>query len=246
MRVQSIIFSPTGGTERIADILSEGLGEDIRRIDLTDSHMDFSTVPIYADDIAIIALPSYGGRVPEIAADRLSRIEGNKAATILVCAYGNRAYEDTLIELYDIAKEAGFRPVAAIAAIAEHSIARQFAHGRPDDDDRDTLSSFAEAIRDKLAAGDYPEPAIPGNRPYKERKVIGPVPEADGKCTDCGLCSRLCPVQAIGTDNPCIFCMRCIKVCPHSARSIDSGMLSRISDMLEKACCGRKEPELFV
>ena len=73
--------------------------------------------------MAVIAVPSYGGRVPGTAAGRLGAIRGNGARAVLVCVYGNRAYEDTLVELQDIAKQAGFRVTAAVAAVAEHSIA---------------------------------------------------------------------------------------------------------------------------
>lgn len=91
----------------------------------------------------MIAVPSYGGRVPQAATERLSAIRGNGAKAVLLCVYGNRAYEDTLVELEDTAKQAGFRVIAAIAAIAEHSIARQFATGRPDAQDQARLHTFA-------------------------------------------------------------------------------------------------------
>ena len=59
-------------------------------------------------------------------------MKGNQARAVLVCVYGNRAYEDTLIELKDVADKAGFVPAAAVATIAEHSIMHKFAAGRPD------------------------------------------------------------------------------------------------------------------
>lgn len=81
--------------------------------------------------------------MPQAATERLSAIRGNGAKAVLLCVYGNRAYEDTLVELEDTAKQAGFRVIAAIAAIAEHSIARQFATGRPDAQDQARLHTFA-------------------------------------------------------------------------------------------------------
>ena len=107
MSVYEICFSPTGGTEKAADMLAKGLAEDIQSVDLTDSSVKFSDVALEKEDIAVIAVPSYGGRVPGTAAERLSAIRGNGARAILVCVYGNRAYEDTLVELQDIAKQAG-------------------------------------------------------------------------------------------------------------------------------------------
>lgn len=60
------------------------------------------------EDVAIVAVSSYSGRVPSTAAERISKIQGNGAKAIIVCVYGNRAYEDTLVELQDLVQQAGF------------------------------------------------------------------------------------------------------------------------------------------
>lgn len=146
MNIVQIVFSPTGGTQKVADTLTEQLGTTVRHIDLSDAGVDFSSVQLEKDDIAVIAVPSFGGRVPALASGRLSAVHGNQARCVLVGVYGNRAYEDTLTELNDVAVSCGFQTVAAVAAIAEHSIAHQYAAGRPDDQDRKTLHDFAEKI----------------------------------------------------------------------------------------------------
>ena len=253
MRLYEISFSPTGGTKKAADFLAKGLSEEIVPVDLTDSQMDFSTVSLNSEDVALIAVPSYGGRVPETAVKRISGLKGNGAKAVLVCVYGNRAYEDTLAELEDTAKEAGFQVIAAVSAVAEHSIVRQIAAGRPDSQDEAQLAEFAGKIRAKLEKGDAKEPDIPGNRPYKKRGGSGMVPKPDKDCTSCGLCARKCPVQAIDLNNPkkvdehaCISCMRCISVCPQHARKVNGVMLAAVHTMLSKVCSGRKEGELFL
>ena len=73
-------------------------------------------------DLVLIAVPSYGGRVPALAAQRLAAVRVHQARCVIVCVYGNRAYEDTLAELRDVAEQAGIRVFAAIAAFAVHSI----------------------------------------------------------------------------------------------------------------------------
>lgn len=253
MKLYEICFSPTGGTKKVADALAGKLGEEVQYVDLTEPKEDFGGVCLTQADTAIIAVPSYGGRVPETAVNRIAAIQGNGAKAILVCVYGNRAYEDTLAELQDTAKQAGFRVAAAVAAIAEHSIARQFAQGRPDGDDLSQLSAFAEQIREKLSTGNTAEPDIPGNRPYKKRGGGGMVPMPNENCTKCGLCAEKCPVQAIDKNDPktvdknaCISCMRCIAVCPASARTLDSGMLTAVSGMLAKVCTQRRSGELYI
>lgn len=253
MKLYEICFSPTGGTKRAADMLASGLTGEIRSVDLADSRADFSNVSLAEDDLAVIAVPSYGGRVPQPATERLSAIQGNGAKAVLLCAYGNRAYEDTLVELQDTAKQAGFRVIAAAAAIAEHSIARQFAAGHSDEEDRARLHTFAEEIQKKLDAGSISEPAIPGNRPYKKGGRAGMVPKPTKDCVKCGLCARECPVQAIDLHDPkevdgkkCISCMRCVSVCPHSARKINGMMLAAVGMALKKVCADRKENELYI
>lgn len=253
MKLYDIVFSPTGGTQKVSAHLTKGLGGNAVSVDLTDSKQDFHAVQLTQDDIAVIAVPSYGGRVPAVASERLSHVKAHGARAVLVCVYGNRAYEDTLVELEDAAKQAGFRVVAAVAAIAEHSIARQFAANRPDAQDAQQLSAFASQIQDKLSADNTAEPAIPGNRPYKKAGGAGLVPKPTKQCTKCGVCAKECPVQAIDPENPkevdnkaCISCMRCIAVCPHSARKVNPVMLSAVGLALKKVCSDRKENELFL
>lgn len=119
MNMYEITFSPTGGTKKVAGVLANELGQNITAIDLSNGSVDFYQFSLTHEDIAIIAVPSYSGRVPSIAAERMAKIQGNGAKAIIVCVYGNRAYEDTLVELQDIVQQAGFSVVSAIAAIAD-------------------------------------------------------------------------------------------------------------------------------
>lgn len=253
MKLYDIVFSPTGGTNKVADCLTCALEGDITTVDLTDSKQDFNAVSLTKEDVAVISVPPYGGRVPAVAAERLGAVHGNGARAILVCVYGNRAYEDTLVELEEAAKQAGFQVIAAVAAVAEHSIVRQFAAGRPDAQDTEQLSNFAKQIQHKLSTADTSEPAIPGNRPYKKAGKAGMVPKPTKECTNCGICAEECPVQAIDRENSkkvddkaCISCMRCITVCPQGARKVNPVMLSAASMMLKKVCSERKECELYL
>ena len=253
MKFYEICFSPTGGTKKAADMLAEKLAEEIQSVDLTDYKTDFSGISLEEDDEAIIAVPSYGGRVPETAVSRLLKIKGNGAKAVLLCVYGNRAYEDTLVELQDTVQQAGFVVVAAVAAIAEHSIAHAYGANRPDEEDCRQLQAFARRIAEKLAGGDVTTPAIPGNRLYKKAGRAGLVPKATGACNRCGRCAAECPVGAIDRDNParvdkqaCISCMRCVAVCPHHARKVNGVLLALVNRMLKKACSVRKACELYV
>ncbi len=248
MNVVEIVFSPTGGTEKAAHIIGKAWGGDVIKIDLCDSKTDFAKCEIKQEDMILIAMPSFGGRAPAVAIERLKRIAGNGAKCTLVCVYGNRAYEDTLAEMEDAAKACGFRVAAAIAAVAEHSIIPKYAANRPDASDEAQLTDFAGRILQK----DGEAVSIPGNRPYRKAGGAGLVPKATRACVKCGLCAEQCPVQAIAPDTfaadskTCISCMRCVKRCPHNARKVSEVMVSAASMAIKKACSVRKENELFL
>ena len=242
-----MFFSPTGGTKKVSGFLINEFNAEYKTIDLTDSKTDLNSIQLNADDIAIIAVPSYGGRVPVTAAERISCVHGNGTKAILACVYGNRAYEDTLVKLQDIVQDAGFSVIAAIAAIAEHSIARRYAANRPDEEDYRLLKDFAFRINGKLERGDLGTPLIPGNRPYKKASNAGIVPVATKDCVKCGICASKCPVAAIDKDNPakvnkqvCISCMRCVSVCPHKARKVNKLLLVAVNMMLKKHVLSEK------
>ena len=255
MKVSQIVFSPTGGTDKVADIITKEWGMPVNKIDLTDAKMDDSVLDLKKEDIVVIAVPSYGGRVPALAAQRISKIHGNQSQCIIICVYGNRAYEDTLLELKGGAEESGFRVAAAIAAIAEHSIMPQYASGRPDARDKKELQNFARKMIEKINrnSAETSTLQIPGNYPYKKAGGAALVPKADNECTNCGLCAQNCPAQAISKEKlktadkkKCISCMRCVAQCPQSARKINGILVSIASLAMKKACTSRKENELYL
>lgn len=253
MKIHEICFSPTGGTKRVSSMLSRALTDETVEVDLTAREVDFGQVELSPEEVALITVPSYSGRVPTVAAARLAAMHGNGARAVLLCVYGNRAYEDTLVELRDKASGAGFKVIAAVAAVAEHSIARQYAAGRPDAEDEAMLRSFAARIRRKIDDGGLDEPVIPGNRPYRKAAGAGIVPKATRACVKCGLCAAKCPVGAIDAKEParvdkkrCISCMRCVAVCPHHARRVNRLLLALVGRMLKKACSQRKACELYL
>lgn len=254
MSVYEITFSPTGGTKKAADIFTKSFSPESTYVDLASQKTDCSAYSFQSEDICIVSVPSYGGRVPDVAVRRLKQMKGDGAKAVLIVVYGNRHYDDTFAELQDVLEEAGFVCIAGVAAIAEHSIMRQFAANRPNERDEKELAEFARRVRLAVEEGNISgDLKLPGNRPYREYGGVPMKPQAGKACVRCGYCVGECPVGAISALDPsqtdtktCISCMRCIAVCPQKARSVSKALLTAGSMKLKKACSGYKENELFL
>lgn len=254
MNLWQIRFSPTGGTQRVANAVCNGIGSAVNECELCAPESELATVELTEGDVAVVAMPVYGGRIPALATERLkTNIKTNGAFCAVVAVYGNRAYDDALLELHKTCTDMGFKVIAAVGAVAEHSIIRKYGAERPDADDLNDLQSFGEKIKDAIEKGVVlPESALNGNYPYK-KPMAGPNPTGGKKCTDCGKCASQCPVGAIPSENlrsvdkkRCISCMRCVSVCPNGARSIGKLMHCMIAMAIKKGCAERKQNELFI
>lgn len=254
MKLFEMVFSPTGGTQKVCEILANEFQRETVKINLMNENPSEGKDEIEPDDICLIAVPSFGGRVPVPAAERLKKLKGNHGKAVLVVVFGNRAYDDTLLELKEIAEASDFVCIAAIAAVAEHSIMRQYGSGRPDVRDREELKGYAALILRMLSEGrDLGELTVPGKQPYREYKGLPLHPKAGKACNECGACADICPVGAIRKESPretdsetCITCMGCVAVCPQNARKLSSVLLAAASNKMKKVCSTRKDNEFMM
>ena len=251
MNVYELYFSPTGGTKAVADAVAEGWGGSCTPIDLL---LGAEKKQYHAGDVCLVAVPSYGGRVPSAAVDRIRDLSGNGAWAVLIAVFGNRAIDDTLLELSDELQRAGFRVIAGMEAVAQHSLMPKYGTNRPDADDVTELHSFARQIQQALTAGTLsPAVELPGNRPYRDYKGVPLKPSVGSGCISCGRCAEECPVEAIPMMNcrttdtkRCISCMHCVTVCPKHVRKVNKLMVFVASMAMKKDCTERKANHLYL
>ncbi len=152
-QVKLIYFSPTGTTQTVLESIAQGIAvEDVEHINLTLPEGAQQTIPPFLDELVIVGAPVYGGRLPVDAIERLKQLKGSNTPAVLIVLYGNLEFEDTLMELKNLALELGFNPIAAGAFIGEHSFATEdvpIANGRPDSLDGQKAIEFgtSRAIR---------------------------------------------------------------------------------------------------
>ena len=260
---KAIYFSPTQTTKKIVEAIGRGTQlMPVEDIDLTFAKSTGDLLGVKQGQLAIIGSPVYTGRVPLPMISKLFGLKGNGGPAVIVVLYGNRAYEDALIELRDIVTEAGFNVIAAAAFIGEHSYsnpATPVAAGRPDNEDIARATAFGNRVREKIATlnsiKDLAVLTVPGNHPYKERGALSNIsPDTiEEICIKCGQCASVCPTgvvivgDAVVTDKSgCIRCCACVKICPTKARVMREPRIQQVVEQLTVKCSARKEPELYL
>jgi ferredoxin len=266
MRTQSLklaYFSPTGTTRTLVQSIARGIDHStVELIDITRPDARSQSLQVSDSDLLVVAVPVYMGRVPAIVMDWLHRIEANHTPTVCIVVYGNRAYEDALLELADTLGARGCIPIACGAYVGEHSFSSSdtpTAAGRPDATDLEHAQAFGHKVAEKLSAApsgaDLCAVATPGNHPYRGSSTLWDVDfiAVGSACSQCGLCADGCPTGAIDARHSdvidkvkCITCCACIKGCPQNARTIKPGPVKDAALRLNRLYGERKHPEAFL
>lgn len=253
--VHFISFSPCGGTEKVSHAIARDISLPKKMHNITLSKNRENRIAFGEEDLVFLAFPVIGGRMPRFFGEFISILRGNGTPLVLVSVYGNRAYEGSFLDMDKGLRPNGFNPVAAIAAVAEHSLNPLAATGRPDADDAGKLAGFGCQALEKAqggggiaAPGKYPAWSLPPG-------IMPLFPETDADaCTRCGACVGVCPNKAIPADSPdktlldkCIVCAACIKYCPAKARTIGFASPEIMKEMArhrDAMMLERKEPEM--
>ena len=271
-KITALYFSATGTTRKtvcaVAAAAAGVLGCPWEARSFTLPTERAEQLSFAAGELVIVGTPVYAGRVPNVLLPFVAeQLAGNGALAVPVVLYGNRNYDDALMELRSILQEGGFACVAGAAFVGEHSFSRVLAAGRPDEADCALMEGFGEAVGRKVRRLDAApaEPVAVGGcepiRPYykpRDREgnfinILKVKPVTDrGKCSGCGLCAVKCPMGSIKADNVaevagiCIKCCACVKGCPTGAKYFtDEGYLyhqHELEEMYER----RAEVDMFL
>ena len=256
-KLNLIYFSPTGTTRKVLNAIADGMNfSTVKQINLIKKD-NIKKQNFTDNEIVIIGTPVHSSRIPFTVINRLKNFKASKTKAVLVVVYGNRHYGDALLELKELSTELGFFPIAAAAFIGVHSFSSSkypIAEGRPNLEDLDIAKDFGRQIITKFE--EQEEIQVPCNFPYKERsKKLNVKPEIDmDLCDFCGMCQKVCPVNAISIvkdkinidENLCIYCNACVKVCPQNARIINDERIIGFSKNLFEKCQEPQIPEIFL
>ena len=260
--LHTVFFSPTGSSRNIAQetarVLAQELAQNMALARGDDWDWTFpegraAAHTLGPEDVLVFAFPVYAGRIPPLLMEPLARLAGRHGArAILLAVYGNRHYDDALLEAVDLFVANGFSVPAAGAFVAEHSMTAKVGAGRPDAEDMAAIADFARNAASVISCGKSATVAVPGNRPYKALPPAADIrPQTFDSCTQCGLCASVCPMRVIDADNAaqvaqgCLRCCACVKTCPEQAKYFNNPQVDKIVAMLESNCRERREPEVF-
>ncbi len=202
------------------------------------------------------------GQGPGIVAGMVREIQADGSPAVGVVVYGNRVYDDAMLELKDLLQGQGAAPIASAAYIGSilFRCRKPTAQGRPDNNDLSHAEMFGSKVREKLdAITDLAESCVndlPGEFPYRSSTELWNEDfiAVDESCVQCGLCAEICPTGAVDTEDSsiidivkCITCCACLKKCPNQARTMKDGPVKAARVRLNKLFSDPKKPEfLFV
>jgi len=249
-KLSKIYFSPSGSTGKIVNEIAKNFQMDMENYDL----LSFDSNKNFDDELVVIGMPVFDGRIPEIARKRLENMKGNNTKAIVVLNYGNIDYGDALLELTELLKENNFNIVGICTTVSQHSLFNEVGSNRPDSYDLKMINEFSHKIIEKLESGVENELFVSGQKPFVGYTNHNYTVDCDENlCIECNDCFYTCPEEAIPEENPmttnmndCTRCSTCISVCPENARSFGGDFYESQKDYAISNFTDRKDAEFYL
>lgn len=146
------------------------LGVPMGTVDFTLPENREGVVSFDKEDLAFFSTPVYAGRIPNKMLPYVqTAFEGNGALAVAVSVFGNRNFDNGLIELRNELEAHGFHTVAGAGIPTEHVFSSKLATGRPDADDLVKIAEFGEKVAEKVSGlTEIPEKiAVRGDDPVR-------------------------------------------------------------------------------
>jgi len=244
--ISAVYFSATNNTKDVVHRITKNIStklkiETVNFYDFTLPSDRKRTLEFDKNDVVVIGVPVYAGRVPNLLLNYLKSIRALGALCIPVVTFGNRDFDDALIELATIMENDGFRVISAGAFVYPHSFSNILASDRPDERDMMTISDFSDQssvnitkisqaklynpdMKYESSGKTFSISSIKGEVPYRDYfkpvDKIGDMfefrkikPYTSNECTKCDICVDLCPMGTIEKSNPRVVNGKCIKCC---------------------------------
>lgn len=157
-KVIGLYYSPIGGTKMMTEKIARDLAGKLcdyspEKVcfdcyDLEDDTV--SGLDLSDENIVVIGVPVYMGKIPLPAAKAIRRIKGDDVMTLVSVSYGGRSYGNALFELQHCAEDAGFKVIGAGAFMVFCKVLLSERKFKSPAIDIAALAEFEEAASSKI------------------------------------------------------------------------------------------------
>lgn len=246
MNFSLLIFSPTGQSKACALAVAKATKQEFVELDLTHFIPRRKSLAL-SDTTLIIAYPVYGGRVPRLFAEYLrEQVTFTNCKALVIATFGNRAFEDALVEMEDLLLEKGVPLIGGASIGCQHSYTDKVGSKRPDFEDFQVLDRLAVYLN-----GETKTVHPPGNRPYKRDMPVAdppymPTPKDKAHPIN-SQCFAVCPTGSLAKGDPaiCIHCCACIQV-SNNTLVMENPWFRDFTKHLEATCQERVESAFYL
>ena len=229
-----LYFSGTGNSKYVAEQIAKIIGDKL--ISINDRLKNNNISKITVQDNLIFVVPTYAWRIPRIVRDFIFKTDFENVKNawfVMTCGseIGNA-------EKYNkqLCTEKNFNYMGTIGVVMPENYIAMFNSPTPDEIEKifNKADKEIEIIANQINEN---KPFSTSRNNLQDKFMSGPVNMlfypmfvkssgffADNKCTSCGKCVKVCPLNNIEIENGkpvwqknCTHCMACISYCPTNA-----------------------------